>query len=82
MKSEDCMKIKLGDYKHFKGKKYEVIGVARDCEDINKEYVVYRALYNSEKFETNQLYIREINDFLGTKKVNRQMVKRFEYLGK
>ncbi len=75
------MKLELGYYKHFKGKEYEVIGVARDCDDINKEYVVYKARYKSVKFGDNQLWIREINDFLGTKEVNGHMVKRFEYIG-
>jgi len=75
------MKIKLGVYKHFKGKKYEVMGVARDCDDINKEYVVYRALYKSEEFGDNQLWIRGINDFLGTKEINGHIMKRFKYIG-
>ena len=31
---------KKGKYKHFKGKFYEVIGVARDCDDISKKVVI------------------------------------------
>ncbi len=38
-------KIKLGKYRHFKGKDYEVIGVARDCENPGRELVIYKALY-------------------------------------
>jgi hypothetical protein len=37
--------IKIGKYRHFKGKEYEVIGLARDCEDPDRQYVVYKALY-------------------------------------
>ena len=33
-----------GRYRHFKGKEYEVIGVARDSE-TERPMVVYRALY-------------------------------------
>ncbi len=74
--------IKLGRYRHFKGKEYEVIGVARDCEDPNKEYVVYRALYDSKEFGNRQLWIRSLENFLETVLIDVKEVKRFEYLGK
>ena len=38
------MDIKLGRYRHFKGKEYEVIGLARHSETM-EWMVVYRALY-------------------------------------
>ena len=38
------MSIEPGTYRHFKGAKYEVIGVARHSE-TEEEHVVYRALY-------------------------------------
>lgn len=36
--------IKKGIYRHYKGGRYEVIGIARHSETL-EEMVVYRALY-------------------------------------
>ena len=38
------MEIKPGKYRHFKGKEYEVLGVARHSETL-EPMVVYKALY-------------------------------------
>ena len=38
------MEIKPGKYRHFKGKEYEVLGVASHSETL-EPMVVYRALY-------------------------------------
>jgi len=38
------MELKPGKYRHFKGKEYELIGVARHSETMER-MVVYRALY-------------------------------------
>ena len=45
-------------YRHFKGNFYLVIDVATSSED-NKEYVIYRALYDD-----NKLWIRPLDMFM------------------
>lgn len=42
------MEIVPGLYQHYKGGKYEVLGVARFSEDPHQEFVVYKALYESK----------------------------------
>ena len=41
------MEIKSGKYRHFKGKEYEVIGIASHSETL-EPMVVYRALYGEQ----------------------------------
>ena len=52
------MELKLGKYKHFKGKEYEVIGIAKNSETL-EEFVVYRALYGEYG-----LWVRPLSMFL------------------
>ena len=65
---EDIIKREItpGRYRHFKGKNYEVIGIAKNAtnnENLN-DMVVYRALYGDY-----QLYYRDIIEF--SSKVNK-----------
>ena len=69
--------LKLGKYQHYKGKLYEVIGVAKHSETLG-EFVVYRALYNSPKFGKNALWIRPKKMFL--ENVNGKKVPRFKHI--
>ena len=47
-----------GVYRHFKGKMYQVVDVAKHSETL-EEYVVYRQLYGEGK-----LWIRPLSMFL------------------
>ena len=72
--------LKPGKYQHYKGKLYEVIGVARHSETL-EEFVVYRALYDSEKFGKNALWIRPKKMFLEKVIVDGKSTPRFKLVG-
>jgi hypothetical protein len=64
-----------GRYRHYKGKEYEVLGLARHSETL-EELVVYRALYGD-----HGLWVRPKAMFLGTVEAQGKRVPRFEFIG-
>ena len=70
---------KPGIYKHYKGKRYEVIGIAHHSDTL-EEFVVYRALYDSEEFGNRSLWVRPKDMFLGNVEVDGKEVPRFRYI--
>ncbi len=72
-------KIKLGRYQHYKGKFYEVLGVARHSETL-EELVVYRALYDSPEFGKDQIWVRPLKMFLEEVEFNGKKVPRFKFV--
>lgn len=71
------MKIKPGKYKHYKGKEYEVVGVARHSETL-EELVVYKALYQPEG---ENIWVRPLKMFLEEIEIDGIKKPRFEFLG-
>ncbi len=57
--------IEPGTYTHYKGKQYEVLGLARHSETL-EELVVYRALYESADFGEDALWVRPAKMFSET----------------
>ena len=72
--------VKAGEkYRHFKGGEYEVLWVARDCENLLREVVVYKSLYVSKEFPIGTVWARSLDDFVGEKIFDDgKKVKRFE----
>ncbi|MBD3799494.1 DUF1653 domain-containing protein [Sulfuricurvum sp.] len=64
--------LKSGLYRHYKGKYYEVIGVAKHSETF-EHLVVYRPLYGERG-----LWVRPYTMFI---EIMPNGVKRFEYCG-
>ena len=72
--------IKKGKYQHYKGDDYEVIGIGKHSDTL-EEYVVYRGLYDSEKFGNNPLWVRPKKVFEETVIVDGKEVPRFRFVG-
>ena len=71
--------IKIGKYKHYKGKLYKVIGIAKHSENL-EELVVYQALYESKEFGNNAIWVRPAKIFTEKVILNGKEVPRFELI--
>ena len=67
--------IKPGRYRHFKGREYEVIGIARHSE-TEEELVVYRALYGDFG-----LWVRPLSMWNELVERDGKTFRRFTYIG-
>ncbi|MBS3090376.1 DUF1653 domain-containing protein [Candidatus Pacearchaeota archaeon] len=67
-------KLKLGIYEHFKGREYEVIGLAKHSETL-EEFIVYKALYGNK-----DLWVRPKDMFLEKVNINGKKVPRFKLI--
>ena len=72
---EAVQSILPGRYRHFKGKEYEVLGIARHSE-TEEPLVVYRALYGE-----GGLWVRPAKMFFETIERDGKAIKRFELVG-
>lgn len=67
--------VAIGRYRHYKGRDYEVLGVARHSE-TEEPLVVYRCLYGD-----HSLWVRPLAMFRETVEVAGELVPRFAYQG-
>lgn len=66
--------LKPGRYRHYKGRDYLVIGVARHSE-TEEQLVVYRTDYGDRS-----LWVRPLSMFLEAVQVDGQSVPRFQFV--
>lgn len=66
--------MRTGLYRHYKGKDYVVLGVARHSE-TEEEFVVYRQDYGERS-----LWVRPKTMFLETVEFDGRSVPRFEFV--
>lgn len=72
--SPESNDLALGRYRHYSGKEYEVLGVARHSETL-EELVVYKALYGE-----GDLWVRPLAMFVETVEKDGEEIPRFEYI--
>lgn len=66
--------MKTGIYKHYKGNRYKVIGIAKHSETL-EELVVYQQLYGEMG-----LWVRPLAMFNESVEIDGKRVPRFEWL--
>jgi cyclomaltodextrinase / maltogenic alpha-amylase / neopullulanase len=74
--SSEAKTLELGFYKHYKGNKYQVLGIAIHSETL-EELVIYKALYGGRL-----TWVRPLKMFFETVIINGETKPRFNYLGK
>ncbi len=67
--------MKKGIYEHFKGNKYELLGVAKNSETL-ENMVIYKALYGD-----GTLWVRPACMWDEEVVAGGKTVKRFKYIG-
>jgi len=72
--SEHKQSIRPGRYRHYKGKDYQVIDLARHSE-TEEWMVVYRCLYGD-----HSLWVRPLSMFRGSVELAGEQVPRFSRL--
>ena len=70
----EIMEFKKGIYEHYKGNRYELLGIANHSETLEK-MVIYKALYGE-----NELWVRPISMWNETVEINGQTVPRFKFI--
>lgn len=72
--------IRPGIYEHYKGKRYEVVGVARHSE-TEERLVVYRALYEHPTLGYGSFWVRPESMFAEDVLLDGRPVPRFRFVG-
>lgn len=65
--------VELGMYQHYKGNKYEVIGMALDSENLQPT-VIYKPLYDSKV----ALWARPYDMFVDNVAIESKQIPRFK----
>jgi len=50
-------------YRHYKGKLYQIIAVARSTEQVTDMYIIYKALYHDPIYGEGCIWARKESEF-------------------
>ena len=67
-------------YKHYSGKLYKVLSIARDSEDITLMRVVYQGLYECPTFGHNPIWVRPYSMFAENVIIDEVEQPRFSFM--
>jgi len=65
-----------GRYRHYKGKDYDLIGIAKHSENL-EDFVIYKPLYGQNLAE---YWIRPKDMFFGDVEIDGKKMKRFSLI--
>ena len=69
--------LQMGLYRHYKGKLYNVHGIATHSETL-EDLVLYECLYENE---ISSSWARPLKMFIENVELDGKLVPRFEYIG-
>ena len=72
MKDSETTQLQPGIYEHYKGKRYEVIGIGKDTE-TEADVVIYKPLYKSDV----AYWVRPYKMFIETVEIEGRVIPRF-----
>lgn len=73
--SEKAKTLKIGEYEHYKGNRYKVLGIANHSETL-EELVIYQKLYDD-----GGIWARPLTMFLENVEVEGKTLPRFRFIG-
>lgn len=69
-------KFNPGYYRHYKGKKYLALGLAKHSETL-ENLVIYISLYENE---TSQMWVRPLEMFMDEVEIEGKKIPRFQFI--
>ena len=74
------MSVRVGVYEHYKGKRYQVIGLGK-IEATLEDVVIYKPLYEVKEFPQDMFWVRPVKVFTEDVEIDGEMRPRFKYIG-